>query len=280
MRPVLSERQRVEGPSILVRLPAACALAGSLVAAASAADVLSQLGIPADSAREAVQIVLNSGVNNPGLPAKLFKAAPAAARAEMASAGIAWVKTYTASPEFKAKWAEIRETHRPPKPEFDGTPEDELKRADDEQKQQADESKKALASLPPETRKQIEESMKAADAVRASMDTPEMRKTRLASIVAMRAERTSQYEQELATWKRDYPESPAPAIAKRIREFLAFSADVDFGARLIGKNGKMVFENPAYEAKSSQWKMCFRAGREATTAARAAAQAWLKELGG
>ena len=265
--------------SILVRSTAVCALAGALAAAAYAADVLSQLGIPPDSAKEAVQIVLNSGVNNPGLPAKLFKATPAAARGEMASAGIAWVKAYTASAEFKAKWAEIRETNKPAKPEFEGTPEDELKKADDEQKQQAEESKKALASLPPETRKQIEDSMKAADAMRAAMDTPELRKTRLASIVAIRAERTTQYEHELATWKRDYPESPAPAIAKRIREFLAFSADVDFDAKLVTKNGKMVFENPAYEAKSSQWKMCFRAGREATAAARAAAQAWLKELG-
>ena len=121
--------------------------------------------------------------------------------------------------------------------------------------------------------------MKAADAMRASMDTPDMRKTRLASIVAIRAERTKQYDQEMATWKRDYPESPAPAIAKRIREFLAFSADVDFSAKLVAKDGKMVFENPAYEAKSPQWKMCFRAGKEATAAARAAAQAWLKELG-
>ena len=274
MRPVLSQ-----APSILVRLSAVCALAGSIAAAAYAADVLSQLGIPPDSAKEAVQIVLNTGVNNPGLPAKVFKATPAAARAEIASAGIAWVRSYTESAEFKAKWAEIRETHKPPVPEFEGTPEDEVKKADDEQKQQAEESKKALASLPAETRKQIEDGMKAADAARASMNTPEMRKMRIDAIAAMRAERTKQFELEMANWKRDYPESPAPAVAKRIREFLAFSADVDFGAKLVAKDGKMKFENPAYEAKSSQWKMCFRAGKEATAAARAAAQAWLKELG-
>ena len=266
-------------PSILVRLTAVCALAGWLAAAAYAADVLSQLGIPPDSAKEAVQIVLNSGVNNPGLPAKLFKAAPAAARAEMASAGIAWVKAYTASAEFATAWAQIRETHKPPTPAFEGTPEDEIDRAVAEEKRQTEASRKAIESLPPETRKQIEETLKAAEAQRAAMDTPEHRKPRIEAIKAMRAERTTQFEQEIATWKRDYPESPAPAIAKRIREFLAFSADVDFGATLVAKDGKMVFENPAYEAKSSQWKMCFRAGKEATAAARAAAQAWLKELG-
>jgi hypothetical protein len=31
-------------------------------------------------------------------------------------------------------------------------------------------------------------------------------------------------------------------------------------------------------AQPSDWKMCFRAGREAVTAARTAAQAWLREL--
>src|SRR5258708_2398958 len=97
---------------------------------------------------------------------------------------------------------------------------------------------------------------------------------------AARADRTRQYEQELATWKRDFPESAAPVIAKRLREFLAASADVDFAAKLTFRTGKMVFENQAYEQKPGQWKMCYRAGKEATTAARTAAQAWLKELRG
>jgi hypothetical protein len=264
----------------LVRAIAVCVLGGSIAVVAFAADVLSQLGIPPDSAKEAVHIVINSGVNNPGLPGKLFKATPAPARGEIASAGIAWLKIYTASPQFQAKWAEIRETHKPPMPTFEGTPEEEIDKAVAQEKREMEESRKAIASLPPETRKQIEETLKAAEAQRASMDTPELRKPRIESIKAMRAERVKQFELEMAAWNRNYPESPAPAIARRIREFLAFSADVDFGATLVEKNGKMVFENPAYEAKSSQWKMCFRAGREATAAARPAAQAWLKELGG
>jgi hypothetical protein len=103
---------------------------------------------------------------------------------------------------------------------------------------------------------------------------------RLDAIKTERAERTTQYQQELANWKRDYPESAGPMIARRLREFLATSADVDFAAKLTPRNGKMVFENDAYEQKPAQWKMCYRAGKEATTAARAAIQGWLKELGG
>jgi hypothetical protein len=251
------------------RIATTCVVLCSLAVTARAADVLSQLGITLGLAKQAVDSVINSGVYNPGLPAAAFKLLPPAARGEAASAGVAWLKTYTASPAFTQQYAEIRAAHKPTPPE--------LKKADEEQKQQYEASKKAMAALPADQRAQVEEAMKAAT---AQMNTPAMRKMRLDGIVAGRAERTTQYQQELATWTRNFPESAAPVIAKRLREFLALSADVDFAATLTPRNGKMVFENPAYEQKPGQWKTCYRAGKEATTAARAAAQAWLKELGG
>jgi hypothetical protein len=262
------------------RLAMACAMLCSLAAIAQAADILSQLGITPQAAREAVDSVINSGVYNPGLPAGAFRLMPAAARGEAATAGVTWLKTYIASPEFKRQYGQIRDVHKPAPPEFAGTPEDELKKADDEQKQQTEDSKKAIAALPAEQRAQVEAAMKAAQAMIAQQNTPEMRKLRLDGIKTMRADRTTQYQQELATWTRNFPESPAPVIAKRLREFLAASGDVDFAAKLTPRNGRMAFENPAYEQKPGQWKMCYRAGKEATTAARAAVQAWLKELGG
>ena len=132
--------------------------------------------------------MINSGVNNPGLPAAAFKLLPAAARGEVATAGVAWLKSYTASPPFKQQYAGLRESHKPAPPEFAGTPDDELKKADEEQKQQAEESKKAIASLPAAQRAQIEEVMKSAQAITAQMNTPEMRKMRLDGIVAGRAD--------------------------------------------------------------------------------------------
>jgi hypothetical protein len=47
---------------------------------AHAADVLLQLGIPPQAAKEAVASVINSGIYNPGLPAGAFKLLPAPAR--------------------------------------------------------------------------------------------------------------------------------------------------------------------------------------------------------
>lgn len=259
------------------RVAALCLFLGAAGAVTHAADVLSQLGITLEAAKEAVDSVITSGVYNPGLPAAAFKLMPAATRADVATAGVAWLKAFTASADFKKQYAQIRQVHKPTAPEITGTPEDELKKADDEQQRQMEESKKALAALPAAQRAQLEETMKA---TQAQLNTPEMRKIRLEGIKLMRAERTKQYDQEMATWNRNFPESAGPVIAKRLREFLAASDGVDFTAKLVSKNGRMVFENPAYEQKPSQWKMCFRAGKEATGAARAAAQAWLKELGG
>ena len=252
-------------------------LAAMWATAGSGQDPLAQLGITPLAARVAVNTVLSSGLNNPGLPAAGFKLLTPAARGQVATAGMAWLKSYVASPEFATQYAQVRDGHKPRPPQFTGTPEDEARKADEEQKQQAEDSTKAIASLPAEQRAQLEESIKA---MVAGMNMPEMRKIRLDAVIADRADRTREHQEALASWTRDYPERPAPLIAKRLREFLAVSADVDFAATLTPRNGKMAFENAAYEQKPAQWKLCYRAGKDATAAARAAAQAWLKELGG
>jgi hypothetical protein len=250
------------------------------VAVVGAADVLSQLGITAAAAKEAVNSIINSGIINPGLPSKAFKVLSPAQRADAATAGVAWLKAYTATAEFKQQYAKIRANRKPDAPKFEGTPEDELKKANDEQTKQTEESKKALASLPPEQRKQIEDALKQAQEMVAKMDTPEMRKMRLDGIKAKRDQETKEYQKSLADWQRDFPENPTGAIAKRLREFLAASADIDFNAKLKSVDGRMLFENSTYQNKPEQWKLCYRAGKDATTAARTAAQSWLKELGG
>lgn len=70
------------------------------------------------------------------------------------------------------------------------------------------------------------------------------------------------------------PSDPNELVRKRLQEFLKVSETVDFDAELQGTS----FAKPSYEAKSQQWKACFRAGKEVVAAAREEAQAWLKEL--
>lgn len=70
------------------------------------------------------------------------------------------------------------------------------------------------------------------------------------------------------------PSDPSELIKQRLKEFLKTSATVDFDAELNGNQ----FAKPSYEAKSGQWKQCFRAGKVVVDAAREEAQAWLTEL--
>jgi hypothetical protein len=67
-------------------------------------------------------------------------------------------------------------------------------------------------------------------------------------------------------------------IVKQLKQFLDLSATVDFTAQTMQKGNQLVFVNPAYEAKSAAWKLCFRSGKEAVTGARNFAQQWLNEL--
>jgi hypothetical protein len=249
------------------------------VAVLSAADIFAQLGIPVQTAQQAAVTIISNGLHNPGLPSASFKLLPPAVRAEVATAGVAWLRTYSRSSEFRAQYDTLRQTHKPQAPSFEGTPEEELQRADDEQKQQAEESRRAIAALPDEPRRALEPTLAASAAALAKMNTPEQRKLRLDEIRAARADRTREHADALAAWQREYPDDPSAAIARRLREFLAVSADVDFTAALTSSEGGPTrFANPAYEAKSAPWKLCFRAGREATAAARAAVTGWLREL--
>lgn len=74
--------------------------------------------------------------------------------------------------------------------------------------------------------------------------------------------------------EKRFPSDANELIKQRLKEFLDIAGTVDFDAQL---NGSM-FANPEYEAKSGQWKMCFRAGKAVVEAAREEANAWLKEL--
>lgn len=249
-------------------------------AVAVGADILAQLGIAPEVAREAIGGVISGGVYNPGLPAQAFKQLPPAARVQAVTAGVAWVKAYVSSAEFTRQYAQVRQNHRPEAPAWELTPEQELQKAEDDQRQQREQSQQAIAALPPEKRKAMEDALRNAADLTAKMDTPEARQKRLDAIKVDRAEQTNAYNAAVAQWRQDYPDDPRSLVAKRLREFLQLSADVDYSATLTSNGSTFAFENPAYQAKSSQWKLCYRAGREATAAARAAVQAWLTELGG
>jgi hypothetical protein len=74
--------------------------------------------------------------------------------------------------------------------------------------------------------------------------------------------------------EKNYPENGTELVKKRLADFIAVSATVDYDA--VVTSGR--FDKPEYERKSPEWKMCYRAGKAVVAAARAEAQKWLDEL--
>ena len=76
----------------------------------------------------------------------------------------------------------------------------------------------------------------------------------------------------------NFPIAAQELVRMRLRAFLGDTADVDFGAKVELKWGRVYFADEKYEAKSPLWKKCFRLGPRLTRVARELASAWLAEL--
>jgi len=252
-------------------------LAGAIVAAALVvvrADVLADLGIEAAEAPHlAVQAAIAGTV--PWAAAQKFKAAAPTQKVALVRSAIGWAKTFTASAPFASAYAQARDRVKPGPPEnalsFDDRMKEQLEQID---KSEA-EMKKNLAAQPAMLKQVLEGLEASRQQIQAMSKNPDIRK----SFEMQGAEAKKAYAADLAKFDREHPADARAAIAIQLHHFLDVCRDVDFGAQLKGSGSSKVFANPAYEQKSSEWKMCFRAGREPVEAARTLAEAWLKELG-
>lgn len=92
------------------------------------------------------------------------------------------------------------------------------------------------------------------------------------------AENIAAYKEDLQRWEKEYPTNLNLLLKLKLNEFLRLTSDIDYNAKLEPHYNKMIFSNPALEAKDEFWKACFRAGKPTVDAARAYAQQWLSEL--
>jgi hypothetical protein len=253
----------------------AAAALGVAAATLWAADPIAQLGITVIDARERVMGAVSAGDVPSGIPADAFKKLPASARAALVTDSIAWAKTYVNTVEFRAAYTQFRASTKPEPPQFQGSAEDEFKAKQAQQAADIAQSRTMLSQLPADQRASLEEMLTRAE---QNMKSPEMQKIIRDNIAAERADQQQGYQKGLADWQSSYPENPQVLVARRLRRFVDTCTNVDFNAQLVPRDGSMVFANAQYEQQSGEWKMCFRAGREAVTAARTAATAWLKEV--
>lgn len=254
-------------------------LAGGFLAGQAGSEVLAKLGIDKASAGPSVLRSLTSGYIYDSAAAKAFKALPAPARAEVVRTGLDWVKAYVASGEFKAAYKQLRESQKPNPPDPVPSAEETLAKMKADMEKGIENMRQVQATADAATKKSMEDAIKQ---VRTQMEglekDPQMKENLRLGAEMQRTSNKNDYEARLKSWNEDLPENSGLLIAKRIRQFLTTSADVDFSAELLSRGNRTVFAKEEYEQKSAYWKTCFRAGKEATEAARTFAKAWLAEL--
>jgi len=81
-----------------------------IAAGAAAQTALPQVGVNEASAQAEVLRSVDRGGVDYGMVAKAFKAVTGAARAQLATASLAWTRAYTATPAFQKAYAAHRQS--------------------------------------------------------------------------------------------------------------------------------------------------------------------------
>jgi hypothetical protein len=241
-------------------------------------DFLAELKTSMQSVEGFVKDAVSYGnLNYPPVCAKI----PAARRAAIVRAAGEFARSFTATNAFKMWYDGFREERKPSAPTL--SPTMEQSRADQIAaiKKQIAESEKAEATAPDAQKGMYKDMLAALKSALKDMEKADKSQdAEMDKFIAQSNETAKQdYATKLAEYEREYPKgNPRPLIRKRLEKLLEETKGVDFGAKLVKKDNLMEFANPAYEQKSREWKLAFRAGKEATDAARAIASEWLKAL--
>ncbi|WP_341836015.1 hypothetical protein WJU16_24645 [Chitinophaga pollutisoli] len=240
----------------------------------SANSIITRLGISDEDAHKTIDRNLLSGKMEL-IAAYKAKQIPAGERAQAVKEMGDYIKAYVSTPEYKAAYVEEWEKEAPKDANA------KLRAAIKKSEKDYQELEKIHETAEAEYKASYAEALKTMkDLINALKDPKhKMHKIYVQSMVGeVPGPPTAAFKAELAKYEEKYPGTVEGMLKLRLKSFLALSADIDFNAALVKKGNKMIFEDPALEKRSAEWKQCFRAGPEAVKAARAYAEQWLKEL--
>jgi hypothetical protein len=241
-------------------------------------DFLKQLGLTKPGAEEKIrQGILGGSIDTYGI--KGIKNIATGNRVAVANDILVYTKKYVNTTDFIKNYNEMRDYY---KPKFE-----KLKTPDEMRAEAVANQKKGIA--------QMEETVKKADAANKPIfekvlisakedlkkveDPNSKHNAAYAKNYEQGVKQNQQnYDRRIADWESKYPSNHLLYVKKRLQEFLNETADIDFEAELITKNGKKYFANPAYERKGNRWKMAFRAGKDVITTARTFTEKWMNEI--
>jgi hypothetical protein len=209
---------------------------------------------------------------------RAFYKLPASARGPAATALFAWARAYVDSPTFKSAYAHFRREATPLDQRAAPSADEQVASQFAEMQAGIEQARKIAATLPAADRDRLLAQLKAQE---AQINDPAFRERIRAAVELEHRERESSNREGGARFDDQFPPDPNRLVARRLRAFLDDTADADFTARIIrltdGPDG-MEFVEPAHRAKSPTWQLAVLSGPEATKAARAAAETWLKDI--
>lgn len=269
---------RVRIGGIGLALIAASMVLFSFTSKKMAEDFLQQLGISKTSADEKISSSLLGGyLDQYGV--KNAKNIAIGNRAAVANSLLLYTKQYAGGAAFQKEYQQLRESNKP-QPQHIQSPEEMRNGMIEQYKKSLTETeasmKKADASMKnifEPVIATIKQQLKEAEDPNNKMmaiykkNYPEMLKSVEAAT-----------RQRLTAWEQQYPANQLEFVKLRLLQFLEETANIDFEAVLIEKNGRKYFANPLYEHKSNRWKLAFRAGKEVIEPARAFVQKWIDEI--
>ncbi len=246
-------------------------------AVTTAVDAFSDLGITLNRAKEAVFDSFITGSISLAGNAEIFKAAAPQARAGMVTAVATFGRAFIEGTDFEKRYADHREANGPDPLPAEQTVEQIFAKQRKDWDEQVAGIRAQFSEVTPAQQKTLEAGF---DEMRARFDAMEKdgRAELARSLQTQRAAQVRARDAAMAEFEKVIPSDPRVLTASRLRRFLDLSRDIDYSVKLVERDKKMRFADPALESKPRDWKLCFRAGKAATDTARAFAQKWLSDL--
>jgi hypothetical protein len=206
---------------------------------------------------------------------------PVAMRAQATTAAFAWAKSYLHSPAFATAYAKFREQHRPEGTVSEAGSIDEIvQRRIDEYVATLEQGKKGLDALSPADRAKA---IKFIDDTIANARKPENVKGMRLAVELERGENAKRNQQATGDFDMRWPADPKAYVRTQLEYFMRMTASLDYTLPTIwvtNPSGTTVgFLSPGLEDLPWETTRALVIGKESVDAARAAATAWLQELG-
>lgn len=246
--------------------------------------ILAPFGVAEATARKLLLDTLpNGGYPQQQMPIvttvmRAYGKLPAPARAAATTTAFAWAKNYAGSPDFAAAYEAARMAQKPPAAASSNVDAAMKKLVDDSTAASA-EVRKMAASLPPAEAAKLLEQIKVQE---EQFRSPENLARLRTALAAELGESASRGEARARDWEAKFPADPRQFVKGCLERFMAATATVDFSLPAVwvkNAGGETVgFLSPGYQGLPWEQVNAIVAGREAVTAARAAVEAWLKEI--